>query len=337
MDSIAARKPEKLVKTGNKIVAVSHFHAEKSTDSRGYGAKLSEQLSAALTKTNAGIQVFDNERLTRALEEKKWMAIDLHDPLVFRSIANAEGIHVAIDGHYKTVGQTIEISLTLTNTADDKKIAEFKTKLPALQPSESSPDTPVRDPVTQVYLAIAGGVASPQCKYCPQPEFSPEARAKKVSKAKSVLRVTVRADGRAADIRLVRPAGYGLDENATHVLQTCRFVPGHLPDGTAVQLAWTLKLRLRSAEFLIAPKIKSQPCFLTVPHASNTLKDSNPAASAVCCSLFTLFCIYGLRTHLFDDLRLPSGLALQGELFCLSAHTSRANDAALKRMASVRA
>ena len=207
MDSIAARIAEKLVKTGNKVVAVSHFHAEKSTDSRGYGAKLSEQLSAALTRANAGIQVIDNERLIRALEEKKWI---------------------------RTAGQTIEISLTLTNTADDKKIAEFKAKLPALPPSESSPDTPVRDPVTQVYLAMAGGVTSPQCKYCPQPEFSPEARSKKITKAKSMLRLTVRADGRATDIRLVRAAGYGLDENAAHAVETWQFVPGRLPDGTAV-------------------------------------------------------------------------------------------------------
>ena len=161
MDSVAARIAEKLVKTKNTVVAVSDFHAEKSADSHGYGAKLSAQLSAALTKTNAGIQVFDNGRLARALEEKKWMAIDLHDPLVFRSTANAEGVHVAIDGRYKTAGQSIEVSLTLTNTADDKKVAEFKIKLPAPQKSESSPDTPVRDPITQVYLAIAGGVTSP--------------------------------------------------------------------------------------------------------------------------------------------------------------------------------
>ena len=234
MNSIAARIADKLIKTGNKLVAVRQFHAEKTMDSRGYGLQLSEQLSAALIRTNTGIQVFDNARLIRALEEKKWMAIDLEDSLVFRSIANSEGVHVAISGHYKTQGQTIEVLLTLTNTADDKKIAEFKTKLPALQPFETPSDAPVRDPVTGVYMALLGGVTSPQCKYCPQPGFSPEARANKVSKAKSILRLTVRADGGATDIRLVRAAGYGLDENAAHAVETWQFVPGHLPDGTAV-------------------------------------------------------------------------------------------------------
>ncbi len=234
MDSLAARIADKLIKTGNKLVAVRPFHAEKTMDSRGYGLKLSEQLSAALTGTNTGMQVFDNARLIRALEEKKWMAIDFEDPLVFRSIANSEGVHVAISGHYKIQGQTIEILLTLTNTADDKKIAEFKTKLPKPQSLETSPDTPVRDPVTRVYLALFGGVTPPLCKYCPQPGFSPEARASKVSKAKSVLRLTVCADGGATDIRLVRAAGYGLDENAAHAVETWQFVPGHLPDGTAV-------------------------------------------------------------------------------------------------------
>ena len=67
------------------------------------------------------------------------MAIDFFDPLVFMSIANAEGVHVAILCHYETSGQTMEVSLTLTNTADDKKIAEFKAKLPAPRPPVSSP------------------------------------------------------------------------------------------------------------------------------------------------------------------------------------------------------
>jgi Gram-negative bacterial TonB protein C-terminal len=234
IDSLAARIAEKLVKTGNKLVAVGHVHGDKTTDTRAYGLKLSEQLSVALASSNAGIQVFDNARLIHALEEKKWMAIDLDDPLVFRSIANAEGVRVAIGGHYKTSGQTIEISLTLTNTADDKKIAEIKAKLPATEATGSLPDTPVRDPVTQVYLPGVGGVTSPQCKYCPQPDFSPEARSKGVSYVKSVFHVTVRANGRVADIRRVRSAGYGLEENATHVLQTWQLVPCHLPDGTAV-------------------------------------------------------------------------------------------------------
>jgi TonB family protein len=170
------------------------------------------------------------------LEEKKWMAIDLHDPLVFRSIANAEGIQVAIGGLYKTQGKIIEVLLTLTDTANDKRIAEFKTQLPRPQPFETSSDTPIRDPVTHVYLALAGGVTAPQCKYCPEPGFSPEARADKVSKAKSILRLTVRADGGATDIRLVRAAGHGLDENAAHAVEAWQFVPGHLPDGTAVPI-----------------------------------------------------------------------------------------------------
>ena len=39
MDSIAARVAEKLVKTGNKLVAISQFHGDKTTDSHGYGTK----------------------------------------------------------------------------------------------------------------------------------------------------------------------------------------------------------------------------------------------------------------------------------------------------------
>lgn len=233
IDLLATRIAEKLVKTKNKIVAVGQFYGQKPNP-RALGLKLSDQLRSALARTGADIQVFDNARLIGALQDRKWMAIDIDDSMVFRSIANALGVQAAIGGTYKMADGYIEPSITITNTADGNQIAEFKTKIPASREATTLPDTPIRDPVTQVYLAVVGVVTPPGCKYCPQPEFSPEARAKKVSKAAAMLRVTVRADGRATDIRLVRPAGYGLDQNAAEAIQEWQFVPGHLPDGTAV-------------------------------------------------------------------------------------------------------
>ena len=79
-----------------------------------------------------------------------------------------------------------------------------------------------------------GGVTAPTCKYCPNPEFSSEARQKNIREAKNVFHLTVRSDGRPADIRLVQPAGYGLDENSLAALQKWQFSPAHLPNGTPV-------------------------------------------------------------------------------------------------------
>lgn len=232
MDLLAARIAEKLVKTRIKITAIRRFHGRK-TDSQAIGLKLSEQLSLALTRNKAGIQVFDHSRLISALEDKKWMAIDADDHAVFNSIANAVGVQAAIGGSYKISAEFIELEITIRNTGDDKKIAEFKVQLRASGTTTTPTDTLVRDPLTQVYLPT-GGVTSPQCKDCPEPEFSPEAREKRVSKAQSLIRITVLADGRAADIRIIKPAGYGLDENAVQAIQTWQFIPGHLPKGTAV-------------------------------------------------------------------------------------------------------
>jgi TonB family protein len=234
MDFLAARIAEKLVKTGNKVVAVAQFHGQNTTDSWTLGLELSEQLAIALTRASGGIQVFDNARLIKALEGRKWMAIDIGNSQVFGLIAHTEGVQAAVGGKYKILGEFIELSITVTNAKNERKIAEFKVKIPATQAAETPPDNPVRDPVTQVFLAGVGGVTSPQCKYCPAPEFSPEAREKSVSKAQTVLLVTVRADGRATDVRVVRPAGYGLDESAAQAVRTWQFTAGHLGNGAPV-------------------------------------------------------------------------------------------------------
>jgi hypothetical protein len=131
MQFLAARIAEKLVKTGNKVVAVGQFHGQNTTDSWTLGLKLSEQLAIALTRASGGIQVFDKARLIKALEDRKRMTIDIGNSQVFGLIAHTEGVQAAVGVKYKILGEFIELSITVTNTKNEKKIAEFIVKIPA--------------------------------------------------------------------------------------------------------------------------------------------------------------------------------------------------------------
>jgi periplasmic protein TonB len=62
------------------------------------------------------------------------------------------------------------------------------------------------------------GISTPICEICPLPVYTDEARHVKVQGAVT-LRVLVGVNGKAAQIRVVRGVGYGLDERA---IQTVR-------------------------------------------------------------------------------------------------------------------
>ena len=68
------------------------------------------------------------------------------------------------------------------------------------------------------------GVTLAKCAYCPEPQYTDEAREAKVQ-GKVTLRVLVSADGRAAQIRIIQGIGLGLDERAAEAVHGWKFVP----------------------------------------------------------------------------------------------------------------
>ena len=70
----------------------------------------------------------------------------------------------------------------------------------------------------------APGLAMPKCAYCPDPQYTDEARQAKLQ-GSVTLQVLVDAVGRAAQIRVVRGIGLGLDERAVETIRGWKFVP----------------------------------------------------------------------------------------------------------------
>lgn len=71
---------------------------------------------------------------------------------------------------------------------------------------------------------IGGSVSAPQCLYCPDPEYSEEAR-KARHQGVVVLWAVVDETGRAQSIRVQKSLGLGLDEEAVRAVQNWRFKP----------------------------------------------------------------------------------------------------------------
>ena len=72
----------------------------------------------------------------------------------------------------------------------------------------------------------ANVVSLPRCAYCPDPQYTDEAREAKLQ-GKVTLRVLVGADGRASQIRIIQGIGLGLDERAEHAIRGWKFLPAY--------------------------------------------------------------------------------------------------------------
>jgi protein TonB len=80
------------------------------------------------------------------------------------------------------------------------------------------------------------GVTLPKCAYCPDPQYTDEAREARLQGVVTLL-VLVGADGRATQIRTAHGIGLGLDDRAIQTIRTWKFVPAHDAAGRAIP-AW---------------------------------------------------------------------------------------------------
>jgi TonB family protein len=67
-------------------------------------------------------------------------------------------------------------------------------------------------------------VVLPRCGYCPDPQYTDEAREAKLQ-GTVTLQVLVGADGRASQIRIARGIGLGLDDRAVQSVRGWKFIP----------------------------------------------------------------------------------------------------------------
>jgi protein TonB len=87
-------------------------------------------------------------------------------------------------------------------------------------------------------------VKLPTCAYCPDPQYTDEAREAKMQ-GRVTLRVLVGADGRAEQIQIIQGIGMGLDDRAVQSVRVWRFVPAHDAARRAVPVWVTIEVVFR--------------------------------------------------------------------------------------------
>ncbi len=94
------------------------------------------------------------------------------------------------------------------------------------------------------YRPGTSGVGYPSCAYCPNPQYSEEARKAKYQ-GTVVLHVIITPDGRATNIEAIKGPGLGLEEKAIEAVRTWRFNPAIGPNGKPVAVALNIEVTFR--------------------------------------------------------------------------------------------
>jgi protein TonB len=95
-----------------------------------------------------------------------------------------------------------------------------------------------------VFRPGTGGVGYPSCIYCPEPQYSEDARKAKYQ-GTVVLQAIINPDGRATNIEVVKGPGLGLEEKALESVRTWRFKPAVGPNGRPVATVTLLEITFR--------------------------------------------------------------------------------------------
>ncbi len=112
--------------------------------------------------------------------------------------------------------------------------------LPATMEIAATPPNPDDSDV----MHVGRGVSAPQLISKIEPEYSEEARAAKIW-GSVLLSVVIGTDGRAADFRIVKGLGMGLDENAIAAVQRWQFRPG-MKAGVPVKVQAQIEVNFRT-------------------------------------------------------------------------------------------
>ena len=89
-----------------------------------------------------------------------------------------------------------------------------------------------------------GGVGYPTCLYCPEPQYSEDARKAKYQ-GTVMLQVIIQPDGHATNIEIVKGPGLGLEEKAMEAVRNWRFKPAIGPGGKAVATITSIEVTFR--------------------------------------------------------------------------------------------
>jgi TonB family protein len=235
INALASRTAERVAKTHQQHIFVAglqecRLDAEVCT-------MFETSVRADLEKMIPGVRFIKRESVINILEGRGFLALDAYMPDVLKAVATSAGADILVTDTLLWQSDGYELTSEVYDAVQAKKLEQFRAKIASPIPDSGGEPLIFKDPESGVSIIVFKGKQSrpplveyPACVRCPDPSFTPEARADRIH-GRVLLLATVTEQGLADHIGVLEGLADGLTEQALEAVGNWRFKPAIGKDG----------------------------------------------------------------------------------------------------------
>lgn len=187
------------------------------------------------------VDVVNRVDAQRLFDHAGMSGVDAQKPENMLKFKTTLNVDVILTGLIRFAGDKYEMLLSLREVSTAKELIQTQYR-EKLEPTFKALFPAATDASGRIfYFASMDGVVSPKCKYCPQPEFTAQARATTVS-GTALFSVLVAQDGTPHSIRLVQSVEPSLDQTSIDIMRTWLFEPARNSVGNPVPVRMVVEV-----------------------------------------------------------------------------------------------
>jgi len=207
------------------------------------GCFFASTFSTNLAKDARNFAVVNRIQAQKQLNELHVSTQDLQQPEMLSKVAQALSADAILVGSAAIHVKDVKLSLSLRDASgkevhslayEEKLQPAFETSFPASEDLNTH----------AYYFPGLDDVSQPKCIYCPNPDYSDEARRNKFE-GNVLMSVTIDEKGAVRNVRVVQDPGNGLAQQSVEILKKWRMEPSHGPDGSPVPIRVSIETTFR--------------------------------------------------------------------------------------------
>jgi hypothetical protein len=244
IEDLGNRLADALVKAGTHVVAVADLTALDGTNS-GQGHYLALLLSQMIAVNKNKLAIVEDSAFSKFLSEQNLTIKELDSPEKLARLASHVKLDAIVAGTVEETSQNYIVSVTARAVSDGSVLKKETVSLKHTELLDSLNSVTPGSNDNPVLRAGVNGVGTPSCIHCPDPMYSNEARARKVSLATVVFSTVISAEGRIVSFLPIKVAGFGLDDEAYKTMKEWRLKPATDKDGKPVAVIVPVEVTFR--------------------------------------------------------------------------------------------
>jgi TonB family protein len=188
-------------------------------------------LRANLEKAIPGAHFVKRENVINILEGRGFIAFDAYIPGILKAVATSAGADILVTDTLQWQSDGYDLTSEVFDAVQGKKPEQFRAKIVRPVPDSGGEPLVFKDPESGVSAIIFRGkqprptlVEYPACDRCPDPTYTPEARADRIQGHVFML-ATITEQGVAEQIGVIDGLPDGLTDQALEAVRKWHFKP----------------------------------------------------------------------------------------------------------------